>query len=238
MSNLTVLDLSDGQHSIENRESTFDMRIMRSWSELARSGRAFKNLRVLMLGWQEKIDNWIFDFLDEFPKLRLLIISRCRNFDHKNHRDWEDNAWSHHWTFMPSKRGVKHLRTLLDDKSLYKGKIAGMHHESGLDPANADSQHSLAPNIPLLELWLGTPRAWTHIMDEYAGTGTIYFRKKRHEKFNPLKKETTIKEAVSQARPSQVASSPNARPKEPSSVQRRNAKHSAASLLAELSSGS
>lgn len=210
---------------------------MRSWSELARSGRAFRNLRVLMLGWQEKIDSWIFDFLDDFPKLRLLIISRCRNFDHKNHRDWEDNAWSHHWTFMPSKRGVKHLRTLLDDKSLYKGKVAGMHHESGLDPANADSQHSSAPKIPLLELWLGTPRAWTHIMDEYAGTGTIYFRRKCHEKSIPLKKEITVKEAVNQPRPSQLVPPQNLRLKEPSPFQRRSAKHSAASLLAELSSG-
>lgn len=212
------------------------MRVMRSWSELAGSGRAFQNLRVLMLGWQEKVDSWIFDFLDDFPKLRLLVVSRCRNFDHKNHRDWEDHAWSHHWTFMPSKRGVKQLRTLLDDKSLYKGKIAGMHHESGRDPADFDSPHSTAPNIPLLEVWLGTPRAWTHIMDEYAGTGTIYFRKKRHENANPSKKIPIVKEGVSQPKPSHVVSSQDMHSKNPAILQRRGAKHSAASLLAELSS--
>lgn len=229
VSNLTVLDLSDGQHSIENRDSTFDIRVMRSWSELARAGRAFQNLRVLMLGWQEKVDTWIFDFLDDFPKLRLLIISRCRNFDHKNHRDWEENAWSHHWTFIPSKRGVKHLRTLLDDKSLYKGKVSGMHHESGRDPLDPDSQHSTAPNVPLLEVWLGTPRAWTHILDEYAGTGTIVFRKKRYERNASGKQISGARDTASQSRANGLRS------KELLTPRQRNGNQSTASLLAEFS---
>lgn len=229
VSNLAVLDLSDGQHSIENRDSTFDSRIMRSWTELSQSGRAFRSLRVLMLGWQEKVDKWIFASMDSFPKMRLLVITRCRNFDHKTHRDWEEDAWSHGWTFMPSKRGVKHLRSLFEDRSTYTGQVSDMYYESGRDSTSPDPQLSLAPRLPLLEVCFGTPLPWTHIRDEFAGTGTIYFRRKRQEKPALIGIDPGIKQSASQqALGKQLQHSPG--PK------RRDTKRSAASLLAEMTS--
>lgn len=185
-----------------------------------------------MLGWQEKVDVWIFDFLDDFPKLRLLIISRCRNFDHKNHRDWEDDAWSHQWTFMPSKRGVKYLRTLLDDKSFYKGKIANMHHESGRDSIDSDPSLSTAPDVPLLEVWLGTPRPWVHIMDEYAGTGTIFFRKKRQERNGSARNSSHANRTTHESSPVQTTQRKIAQPTSDSAPRRRDTKQTAADLLA------
>lgn len=233
VSNLTVLDLSDGQHSIEHRDSNFDIRIMRSWSELARSGRAFQNLRVLMLGWQEKVDTWIFHLLDDFPNLRVLVISRCLNFDHKTHREWEEDAWRHQWTFMPSKRGVKHLRTLLDDRSLYKGKISAMHHESGRDFSDAESVKSTAPNVPLLEVWLGTPRPWIHIMDEYAGTATIVFRKKRPEINGSARKISQTKVPMNESRSVQ-STLVTSNMKNGPTPKRRGTDQSATDLLAQF----
>lgn len=179
LQNLSVLDLSDGQLYIENRESTFDHRVLRTWSEAAISGRAFRNLRVLVLGWQEKVDVWMFEYLNEFPKLNLVILSNCRQLHHKNHKDWENLAWSQGWEFMPSKRGVKHLRPLLDDKSFGKGVISNLHYES----LRLHLGENIVPHKaqwPLLECWIGSPREWAHIIDDFPGTGTVLLQKKKN----------------------------------------------------------
>lgn len=174
--NLSILDLSDGQLYIENRESTFEMRVMRTWSELARSGRAFKNLRVLMLGWQEKVDTWVFDLLDDFPKLNILIFTDCHQIHHKNHKDWEEAAWKFRWTFMPSKRGVKHLRSLLNDKSAV-GNVSNLYYESLELAAAAGGSSATSQPRPLVECWLGSPRPWSHIIEEFPGTRTVFLQK-------------------------------------------------------------
>ncbi|KAK5942832.1 hypothetical protein PMZ80_005398 [Knufia obscura] len=237
INNLTVLDLSDGQLYIENRESTFDARIMRSWSELADAGRAFQSLRVLMLGWQEKIDTWIFDMLDGFPHLSIVLFTDCRWIHHKNHKDWEDDAWKHGWNIMPSKRGTKHLRSLLDDKAFYPASISNLHYESTRMAADAAQEPVKSiPDRPLLECWLGTPRPWRHVIDEFPGTRTVYLQKQLRPKVGGGITRPVLSDTPAVKRePSSPNTSQAKRPQGSISSKRRVAKHSAASLLAEMS---
>lgn len=238
ITNLSVLDLSDGRLYMENRESTFDIRIMRSWSELASTGRAFQSLEVFMLGWQEKVDTWIFDLLDSFPRLDILVMTDCRCIHHKNHKEWQDDAWKHGWTFMPSKRGAKHLRTLLDDKSFYAASASNLHYEHMRMAAEVAKRpmNSSISDRPLVECWLGTPKPWRHVIDEFPGTRTVFFQKlptarvEPNASKRPLNDTTDAKRDPSRSDASHVELGQNT-----ISSKRRTAKHSASSLLAEMS---
>lgn len=234
--NLSVLDLSDGQLYIENRESTFDIRVMRTWSELATTGRAFQKLRVLMLGWQEKVDSWIFNLLAAFPKLNMFILTDCHKIHHKNHKEWEQLAWDCGWEFLPSKRGVKYLRALLDDKSFYVGNISNLHYESLCLTAANSATPVKYRDRPILECWLGTPRTWTHIIDEFPGTRTILFQKKSKSAIPADTKTLTLSQnATTKREPtSPISSEPSKRVQNTSISRRKAPQHSAASLLAEM----
>jgi len=237
ITNLTVLDLSDGQLYIENRESTFDFRIMRSWSELARTDRAFQSLRVLMLGWQEKVDTWIFDLFNSFPQLGIVIMTDCRQIHHKNHKDWEEDAWKHGWDFMPSKRGTKYLRSLIDDKSFHPASVSNLHYDQvRMARTPTQKMKEIISDLPLLECWMGTPRQWRHVIDEFPGTRTVFFYKTTTARTEgvsnqPLLSTTT----VGKREPSSPDTSHSKRSQTSVSSNRRAAKHSAASLLAEMS---
>lgn len=235
--NLSVLDLSDGQLYIENRESTFDQRVFRTWSEAATSGRGFRNLRVLLLGWQEKVDTWIFEYLNKFPKLNLVVLSNCRSLHHKNHKDWEDLAWNQGWEFMPSKRGVKHLRPLFDDKSFGRGVVSNLHYESLRLYFGVNGIPFKVPR-PLLECWLGSPREWSHIIDDFPGTGTILLQKMSNIRQDPFKQTVSDNlktHAKDNAR--NVSSLPTQRQTVPSVTRRKPNSQNTASLLAEMDFG-
>lgn len=236
ITNLTVLDLSDGQLYIENRESTLDVRIMRSWSELASSGRAFRSLRVLMLGWQEKIDIWIFDLLDSFPRLNIFIMTDCRWIHHKNHKEWEEHAWEHGWNIMPSKRGTKHLRSLLDDRSFPPASISNLHYESvrvAAEDGRISAQNGM--DRPLVECWLGSPRPWRHVIDEFPGTRTVILQKASTNSNNKASDEPPSTSAgTSNRKLSSPIKTHAKRPQVSTSGKRKAVKHSAASLLAEM----
>lgn len=178
LQNLSILDLSDGQLWIENRESTFDYRVIRTWSELAYSRQAFKHLEVLMLGWQEKVSEWIFAHLQRFPCLRLVIITDCRQLNHKNRKDWEGEAIKCGFEHLPSKRGVKILRSFLDDRSFYMGSISNFYHFTSFEALSQEDKLMLNRKKPLLECWFGKPKPWSHILDEFPGTRTICFVKR------------------------------------------------------------
>lgn len=232
--NLSILDLSDGQLYIENRESTFDHRVFRTWAETATSGRGFRNLRVLLLGWQEKVDTWFFDYLSKFPKLNIVVLSNCRLLHHKNHKDWEDLAWSQGWEILPSKRGVKNLRPLFDDKSFGRGVISNMQYESLRLQYGVDSIPKKAQR-PLLEFWLGSPREWSHIIDDFPGTGTVLLQKKSVFNQNLFEREaaketpTYVKRRMAKDLPT-----PSQKQQKASLPRRKSTIHSAASLLAEM----
>lgn len=236
--NLSVLDLSDGQLYIENRESTFDYRIVRTWLETAASGRGFLNLRVLLLGWQEKVDTWIFDYLKKFPKLNLVVLSNCRLLHHKNHKDWEELAWSQGWEFMPSKRGVKHLRPFFDDKSFGKGIISNLHYES-LRMHYSGGNIPRKAQRPLLECWLGSPREWSHLVDDFPGTGTILLQRSDPFRRKSAQQMADHSAATSTKGPADMEPSAQSRTGGNPPVSRRKLhSNNTASLLADLTKGS
>ncbi|RMZ88014.1 hypothetical protein DV736_g4756, partial [Chaetothyriales sp. CBS 134916] len=162
--NLAVLDLSDGQVSFNPQSSSFDERVLRAWSELASLG-SFKQLRVLLLGWQVHVDQWLFDYLPFFPNLQQVMVTDCPKLHQKNRKEWEDTAADHGWEARHSKRSAKSLRPYIMEPNFALGAVSGLYYTT---------LHG-APSRPMLECWIGTPRKWMHILDDFPGTRTIYF---------------------------------------------------------------
>lgn len=174
--NLAVLDLSDGQVTIYNKVSLFEERIMRTWAELAISENAFRHLRVLLLGWQENVSTWLFKYLEQFPSLTYIILTDCPKMHQRNRVEWEPIAKQYGWEARSAKKSVKTLRPHLDDGILARGAVSGLHYDC--EALHEELRHPNKPllgNRPLLECWIGNPRLWTHIMDDFPGTRTIFF---------------------------------------------------------------
>lgn len=181
ISNLAVLDLSDGQTRVTSTVSSFNERVMRALGELARTDGAFRHLRVLLLGWQEHVDSWIFKYLHHFPSLCCVVMTDCAKIHQKNRADWEDIAEEHGWEARHAKRSAKSLKPVLDDKSFYLGAVSGMyyHVEDNFASLKHPNRPAEVKRRPVLECWLGTPRLWTHIVDDFPGPRTVWFDRKR-----------------------------------------------------------
>ncbi|EXJ85727.1 hypothetical protein A1O1_06095 [Capronia coronata CBS 617.96] len=177
VTNLAVLDLSDGQVTIDNNVSKFDERVMRSWAELAASGQAFQHLRVLLCGWQEFVSDWIFRYTDSFPSLCHLIVTDCPRMHQRNRGDWEPVSQAAGWEARHSKRSAKSLRPVIGNDDFYYGSVSGCYYDSMA--LFRDLAHPRRPNVverlPLLEVWLGSPRQWSHIVDDFPSTRTVFF---------------------------------------------------------------
>lgn len=175
--NLTVLDLSDGQLLFDTKPSLFDERIMRTWAELASNGKAFASLRVLMLGWQDSLSGWLFKYLDCFPSLCFVVTTDCKYMHQKNRSEWEETVSAHGWMAHHAKKSVKMLRPLLDDENFHTAAVSKLYyHSHGLwQDLAAPRKPDEASTLPVVECWLGTPRLWTHILDEFPGTRTVFF---------------------------------------------------------------
>ncbi|EXJ67014.1 uncharacterized protein A1O5_09660 [Cladophialophora psammophila CBS 110553] len=176
ITNLAVLDLSDGQVTIDNEVSKFDERFLRSWAELARSREAFQHLRVILFGWQEHLSDWIFKYTDCFPSLCHIIITDCPRMHQKNRAMWELTSQAAGWEAMHAKKSAKSLRPIIGNQDFAFGSISGCYYDS----MELFSQlvHNRRPNLadsrPLLELWIGNPRQWSHIVDDFPSTRTIF----------------------------------------------------------------
>lgn len=175
ISNLAVLDLSDGNAN-EASGMAVDERVFRTWSELAGKG-AFRYLRVLMLGWQEDISNWMFRYLDTFPSLCYILVTDSPRIHQRNRSSWEVQAAQHGWLARSAKQSAKSLRPLLDDKDFYFGAVSGCYYTNQelFDQLAPDKQSEDITRLPVLECWLGSPRIWTHVVEEYPGTRTVWF---------------------------------------------------------------
>ena len=173
--NLAVLDLSDG-HANETSAIAIDERVFKTWSELALKG-AFKHLRVLMLGWQEDISKWIFKHIDAFPSLRHILVTDSLKIHQRNRSYWEVEAAKYGWLARSAKQSAKSLRPLLDDKNFYLGAVSACYYNSQelCNQLDTDPNPDGRTRLPLLECWLGSPRIWTHVMEEYPGTRTVWF---------------------------------------------------------------
>lgn len=173
--NLAVLDLSDG-NATEVSAMALDERVFKTWSELAGKG-AFKHLRVLMLGWQEEISKWIFKYLDTFSSLCYILVTDSLKIHQRNRSAWEIEAAKYGWLARSAKQSAKSLRPLLDDKTFYLGAVSGSYYDSEemFDLLAKDKKLEVTTSLPVLECWLGNPRTWTHVIEEYPGTRTVWF---------------------------------------------------------------
>ena len=191
--NLVVLDLSD-DFTIDAPRSIFDERIMKAWVELIDSRKAFRHLRVLMCGWQEYVATWIFKYLRHFPSLCCVVFTDCPKLHQRNRNEWEDEARSFGWIARSSKRSAKSLRPIVGETAFHVGAVSGMYYES--QSRFSQLVHDLKPfdmeeRLPLVECWIGRPRLWTHMIDEFPGTRTVWFDNVRTtEQLGKPKKET------------------------------------------------
>ena len=177
ISNLAVLDLSDGQVTVDIEISRFDERVMRTWAELARSRQAFQHLRVLLLGWQEHLADWIFKYADSFPSLCHIIATDCLRIHQRNRHVWESISQAAGWEARHAKRSAKSLRPIIGNEDFYVGSVSGCYYDSmELFSKLAHRQRpTLAQRLPILEVWLGTPRQWSHIVDDFPSHRTVFF---------------------------------------------------------------
>jgi hypothetical protein len=53
-------------------------RIIRTWSELSQTSRAFKHLKILKLYGQQHLTGLTFEYLDSFPSLSALVVGDCK----------------------------------------------------------------------------------------------------------------------------------------------------------------
>ncbi|KIW28509.1 uncharacterized protein PV07_08168 [Cladophialophora immunda] len=176
ITNLAVLDLSDGQATIDNGVSKFDERVLRSWAELARSGETFQHLRVIMFGWQEHLSDWIFKYADCFPSLCHIIVTDCPRMHQKNRGLWEPTAQAAGWEARHAKKSAKSLRPIIGDRDFAFGSISGCYYDSLelFSQLVHNRRPSLTDKRPLLEVWMGGPRQWSHIVDDFPSTRTIF----------------------------------------------------------------
>ncbi|KAK2763815.1 hypothetical protein FQN54_009433 [Arachnomyces sp. PD_36] len=105
----------------EDREIiTLNDRIIRSWSEQARTGTAFRHLRVLMVRGQHDLSDGLFRYLDSFPALIILVVAGCEQVTSDAAKKtaerygWaEGNKWPCS-EYLPAK-----YRSLADCKTIY-----------------------------------------------------------------------------------------------------------------------
>ncbi|KIV82050.1 hypothetical protein PV11_04186 [Exophiala sideris] len=176
--NLAVLDLSDGRLMPDTGSPRLDERVFRSWADLARVGQAFQHLRVILFAWQDSLSDWIFKYVDAFPSLCHVLITDCPRMHQRNRGDWEPIAQATGWEARHAKRSAKDLRPIVQGwKRETSGYTSGCYDES-MELFN-DLVHPRRPDVverlPLLEVWLDYPRPWTHIVEDFPSTRTIYF---------------------------------------------------------------
>ena len=162
VTNLVVLDLSDTGVEHGSIGSNFDERVMRSWAQLAASGQAFQQLRVLMFGWQENLSDWVFAYLNFFPSLCHVIMTECPKLHQTNRADWEPKSQAAGWDARHAKRSVKSLRPIIGNADFYPGSVSGCYYESQNLFTQLAHRHRppAIQRLPLLEVWIGTPKQW------------------------------------------------------------------------------
>jgi hypothetical protein len=216
--------------------SSLDERVLRTWAELAKTEGRFKNLQAILLGWQEHISMWLFNYLSSFPSLRQVIITDCPKIHQKNRKDWEPIALEYGWEARHGKRSAKSLRPTLNERGFHLGAVSGLlWSSSGIRKDEKDERVSR----PVLEFWLGTPRTWTHILDDFPGTRTVFFDRPQQSTKEDRTVQSSIdpdlvKRARNMEQRSTEMSSPPPKRKLKSGLKMRAGVKGAADLLAEF----
>lgn len=177
LQNVAVLDLSDDD-SIDDRATQMDERIFKTWAELAKDGQAFKHLRVILMRGQGAVSAWIFRYMDSFPSLCFLILSDCRRIHQKNRGEWTEEAASHGWEARHGKKSARSLKHLIEGGNFHLGSVSACYYHSQdvLDELTTPHQtRTLDHRLPVVEAWIGKPKPWLHLIEEFPGTRTVWF---------------------------------------------------------------
>lgn len=171
ITNIAVLDLSDVGNEYSDIGSTFNERVMMTWAQLAASGQAFQNLRVMLFGWQQQLNHWIFNYTHHFPSLCHIILTDCPKMHQKNRGEWEHISQAAGWDARHAKRSAKSLRPIVKSEDFAFGSVSECYYESQelFSELAHNKRPSLMRTLPILEVWLSTPRQWTHIIDDFPG---------------------------------------------------------------------
>jgi hypothetical protein len=152
---------------------------MRAWADLARAGQAFRHLRALLFGWQEHLSDWIFKYAASFPSLCYIIVTDCPQIHQRNRADWEPISQAAGWDARHAKRSAKSLRPIISPPDFHFGSVSGCYYDS-TDLFDQLTAHRRRPDLlrerrPVLEVWMAGPRQWSHIVDDFPSTRTIFY---------------------------------------------------------------
>ena len=174
--NVVVLDLSD-DNQIERIGTQIDERVFKTWTEMAKDGNTFKHVRVILMRGQDDVSTWIFKYLDSFPSLCFIIFSDCRLLHQKSRSVWTPEAATFGWEARHAKKSAKSLRHLIDDKNFYLGAVSGCyyHAEEAFNELATKKKSQLPARLPVVEAWIGRPKPWLHLIDEFPGARTVWF---------------------------------------------------------------
>ena len=234
--NLAVLDLSKSDVVLDTH-NPFNERIFRAWCEAAAADSAFSELRVLLFSWQEHLGSWIFKYVNatNFPRLTHVVMTNCPLLNQSNRDEWESYATAAGWKAKRQKPSAKSLRPILFNNDFYYGALSGLYYES-LTSEAANSIHSRpktsqegakldksadetglnaeiddrikAGKRPIIECWMADPHPWTHIIDDFPGTRTIWFDRV----FDPVTRGNELPALPVQQRPQHIPPSSVKRP--------------------------
>ncbi len=74
-------------------------------------------------------------------------------------------------------KSAKSLRGLIDDKHFYLGAVSGCyyHTEEVFDQLATKKKSDFVERLPVVEVWVGKPKPWLHLIEEFPGTRTVWF---------------------------------------------------------------
>lgn len=130
----------DDVNDEETTTMTLSDRIVRTWSELARSSGAFAHLRVLSLRDQADLSRMALHYLTSFPALCVILIQNCPKITLS--KGIEQNGWAA-GSFSQLVRGT-------DDSwsyslyELYKASLLAV-----------DTEYTLSRDTPILDFQMG-----------------------------------------------------------------------------------
>lgn len=124
--NLVALDISyfkppkSAPVPDEQKITTLNDRIIRSWSEQAQTGAAFKHLRVLMIRGQHDLSEGMFRYLESFPALLVLVVAGCENITSDSSKKIAERyGWAESNQWPCSEQLPAKYRSLSDCKTIY-----------------------------------------------------------------------------------------------------------------------
>lgn len=132
--------------------TTLSDRVVRTWSELARSSGAFAHLRLLRLYNQENLSRVVLRYLKSFPSLRVILIQNCPGITTSvvgNNRDLtEEDGWGV-GLFSQLTEGSNDTD---DHDSLYECYQASLKM---VDDADDDDEHTVNQDTPIIDFQIG-----------------------------------------------------------------------------------